>query len=1360
MTEAVRVDNFLRLVHDFGALNPNDRLRAGLCRKEAQNARPTTHIEHDLALEEVRVLHDGALIRGGTRRILEHLLVYPKVCIRIEVVVSARHLQLESIVPRRRHRTGAERTTERTDAARPCGGNGRCGMESDDFSIEQLKQQAQAHRDALESAERAIESKLHALHERQAREAEAEVEKLRAEELALVDEVNRLKEQVRRVQDAVQAKRQRARALVFSESVPASQETLPADRAVDGAEDRMPSKSHDALAGLAALVRGHDSEAVRRKIRQHVSTVAMVADKSSLLLAGQRPRKDVAHLLELRLGHARRQYKARAHERHEHMRGLDRERAGLSLRLAELARRQTALLPEDEESDPADVRDRVDGGHRQTMDVLTEALDRLPEQQGRIANLREELLAERSPPQTSPDAWATIASVDSGSPLPTMEESIDRFQAWLGRDASLQDASIMGGSTHATEWRVRQLADDVLGSACSEVTRDVAREELRIREIAGESALKLLCDACRVPPGDGSEALVSELIRERQHQSPRSAEAAAQPPVSHLVPQATRRRGKWFFAPACAAEDALHAVRGSSSARVDHEGMDDGVLDPTARSMDEKAERHAALELTWWEGWDADAARAETMTPTRLPVTALAVSPRERFVALGFADGSLEVVDLGVRRRVGRWVARGTSEAARARGRRGPPAPRQAAIQRIAWSADEHTLACVGDDGTTSVWSLLPAQLLGAMAATRLRDMGGGGEGAPAAARAAAPAAEAGDGSLGSPQGNTEPEWLRAVPSLASDLQAVYRRREAASTSPQARPGKPRQPRGRKDAGAASPAGTPLSLHIAIQGAQLGAEHLAAVRTQHEGVRDAAAQPERRRRRPRRGAEVAREEGEGPPINVQPSAVCFFPCFTFTGTQPSLALGLHCGVVAKVNLPGSDGAAIGATLGPAPPLITAGVPAGPAYPPMVDSARVSVEHLCGGHKARVVLCEPISIAETAGLGLLTLDEEATIAIWEYASECRSSFGWFRPRGPPERLPLLDRVLLADDEEDQLFPPPDLRVPAKDPERHRKFTAASRDHDQRLTASLRGQLLWATSTSPRGETESVYRLYAGDGDEEEAACTVTKVLRTTTGLLLQHTSRRYRVEMVEGRIASAAVTRGAGELAMLVLFRHEGGLEAHAQIVVARVWPKPLPVVRIRVQLSSTSSAPPSMAVSAPSVSTGSDYAYVVHAGVLRVFSLCSGALVKGPIDVGAVHGVPFDRVAVTSDQRRILLACGESLGTPAAPPCVLLEAGFQQALGEGTDDLEELKRSLRYSAWRTSLRLGSTRQGNSWIMPSGTSFCNTSREIRGLVTAVVDRAMAEVRPAGLKIAQSGVGSRATFALPRGMAPTPAPASDV
>jgi len=113
IAEAVVGDNLLGLVDDGRAVNlfvcvcvwaafskikkgtrkwvryANDLLGTGLCRKQAQDGRSAANVEHDLVLEQVRVVDNGVAVRVCSDLVLEHLLVDSKVRVRVKVVVGA-----------------------------------------------------------------------------------------------------------------------------------------------------------------------------------------------------------------------------------------------------------------------------------------------------------------------------------------------------------------------------------------------------------------------------------------------------------------------------------------------------------------------------------------------------------------------------------------------------------------------------------------------------------------------------------------------------------------------------------------------------------------------------------------------------------------------------------------------------------------------------------------------------------------------------------------------------------------------------------------------------------------------------------------------------------------------------------------------------------------------------------------------------------------------------------------------------------------------------------------------------------------------------------------------------------------------
>lgn len=48
---------------------------AGLCSKHRKDSSATPNIQDGLALEKMRIVHDGGAIRAGANRVLQHLLM-------------------------------------------------------------------------------------------------------------------------------------------------------------------------------------------------------------------------------------------------------------------------------------------------------------------------------------------------------------------------------------------------------------------------------------------------------------------------------------------------------------------------------------------------------------------------------------------------------------------------------------------------------------------------------------------------------------------------------------------------------------------------------------------------------------------------------------------------------------------------------------------------------------------------------------------------------------------------------------------------------------------------------------------------------------------------------------------------------------------------------------------------------------------------------------------------------------------------------------------------------------------------------------------------------------------------------------
>ena len=90
LREAVGPDNLLRLVQDVGHVDTDNKLGSSLGREHGEDTGSTAdlslvplttvrpneaHVEHSLALEQVRVLHDGVSVAKRSDGVLQHLLV-------------------------------------------------------------------------------------------------------------------------------------------------------------------------------------------------------------------------------------------------------------------------------------------------------------------------------------------------------------------------------------------------------------------------------------------------------------------------------------------------------------------------------------------------------------------------------------------------------------------------------------------------------------------------------------------------------------------------------------------------------------------------------------------------------------------------------------------------------------------------------------------------------------------------------------------------------------------------------------------------------------------------------------------------------------------------------------------------------------------------------------------------------------------------------------------------------------------------------------------------------------------------------------------------------------------------------------
>lgn len=73
--EPVVLDDLARLLGDRRALDADDARGARLCRKQAEDPRAASNVQHRLALEKVAVVEDGVHVGAGAHGVLEHLLV-------------------------------------------------------------------------------------------------------------------------------------------------------------------------------------------------------------------------------------------------------------------------------------------------------------------------------------------------------------------------------------------------------------------------------------------------------------------------------------------------------------------------------------------------------------------------------------------------------------------------------------------------------------------------------------------------------------------------------------------------------------------------------------------------------------------------------------------------------------------------------------------------------------------------------------------------------------------------------------------------------------------------------------------------------------------------------------------------------------------------------------------------------------------------------------------------------------------------------------------------------------------------------------------------------------------------------------
>eukprot|EP00128_Syssomonas_multiformis_P011372 Colp12_sorted_trinity150504_noHs@31065 len=88
ISETIDTNNLPGLLNDACTINTDDFRRTSLGGKHAKNASTTTDIKHNLPLEQMLVLEDGAAVAVGPNLVLQHLLVDPEMTIRVEIVVT------------------------------------------------------------------------------------------------------------------------------------------------------------------------------------------------------------------------------------------------------------------------------------------------------------------------------------------------------------------------------------------------------------------------------------------------------------------------------------------------------------------------------------------------------------------------------------------------------------------------------------------------------------------------------------------------------------------------------------------------------------------------------------------------------------------------------------------------------------------------------------------------------------------------------------------------------------------------------------------------------------------------------------------------------------------------------------------------------------------------------------------------------------------------------------------------------------------------------------------------------------------------------------------------------------------------
>ncbi|KAJ1616412.1 hypothetical protein T492DRAFT_918399 [Pavlovales sp. CCMP2436] len=350
----------------------------------------------------------------------------------------------------------------------------------------------------------------------------------------------------------------------------------------------------------------------------------------------------------------------------------------------------------------------------------------------------------------------------------------------------------------------------------------------------------------------------------------------------------------------------------------------------------------------------------------------------------------------------------------------------------------------------------------------------------------------------------------------------------------------------------------------------------------------------RRSQRPQSTTVPAADAADAKPADTRALCVAFHPCITLGGAQPALLAGLGCGLGVKLNTPAVYG----------------------------EDARLGAEaafYLSGGHAAPLVF---VGVAGSAPPGpggaptLVTLDVAGAVRLWPYARAQLSSFGWLGPGRGGASLEL---------SESEVGP-----APGEVPELAQP---------------------WREYPTAEGGVEQVFgrpEQVRANGEAE-----FSTMLRAADGTLLRHLVDAYAMAERTAKVADAAGTYAGRELAVLLYFAPTGASpSAYAKLalvsLVAGVQPTPL---RVHITLSpatSEATPPPVLALGGALASTASDYAYVMHAGELRVYSLASAHLVKGPIALGRDGLVP-DRLALSHDQSRVLVASS----TGALPPALL-----------------------------------------------------------------------------------------------------------